>query len=224
MTKLIPCFLLTLFLTFNLLAQPELDTTFASVGKTTVIFGALASTDDMAIQSDNKIVLVSSCSHISMGPRPFCAVRLNENGTYDNTFQSSAGVSGVYASVGSDVTGVTIQSDGMVVAVGYAGGVNENVAMVQWNSNGSPDLSFGGGTGYVLTDLGGTNDRAKKVILQPDGKILIVGRTGTALFVARYLTDGTPDSLFGIGGVAKAIIAGVTTTGLSLALQADGKI
>ncbi len=218
------CLLILVFaLNLDILAQPELDTTFSGDGKTTVVFGATASTDDMVIQPDNRIVLVSSCGHITMGVRPFCAVRVNADGSFDGTFQSQAGTSGVYANVGTGVTGVTIQSDGKIVAAGYAGGSNENIVIVRWNSDGTADLPFGGGTGWVITDLG-ANEGAKKVMMQPDGKILIVGSTGTSLFVARYLTNGTLDPMFGVGGVAKVVIAGINTSGLSIALQAHGKI
>jgi len=225
MTKtLFGCLLLTVVaLHLNVLAQPELDPTFAGIGKTTVIFGATASADDMVILPDNRIVLVSSCSHIVVGFKPFCAVRVDENGVGDGTFQSQDGVGAAFANVGSDVTGVTIQNDGKIVAAGYAGGSNENIVIVRWNSNGTNDLTFGGGAGWVITDLG-ANERAEKVMMQPDGKILIVGRTGTSLFVARYLTGGTLDPMFGVGGVAKVVIKGIDTSGLSIALQADGRI
>ncbi len=225
MTKnLFVCLSIAVFaLNLNSFAQPELDTTFDGDGKTAVIFGATASTDDMAIQPDNQIVLVSACGSIIVGPRPFCAVRVNPNGGVDDTFRSQPDVPGVYANVGTDVTGVTLQNDGKIVAVGYAGTSNENIVIVRWNYSGTLDLPFGGGTGWVITDLS-SSERAKKVMMQPDGKILIVGSTGTSMFVARYLTDGTLDSSFGMGGVARLIIPGINTSGLSIALQADGKI
>ena len=205
-------------------AQPELDATFAGGGKTTIVFGATASADDLAIQPDNKIVLVSSCFHISLGSFPFCAIRLNADGSIDDTFRTFPTSSGVYTAFGTDVTGVALQSAGKIVAVGYSGTSSGNVAMLRYNTDGSLDSSFGSG-GTVITDINsGSDDRARKVLIQPDGKILVVGTTANTQFVARYLSTGLLDGTFGTGGVAKTVIAGSSTSGVSIALQPDGKI
>ena len=218
------------FLNAGVSAQPELDTTFGSGGKTVITFGGLAWTQDMVVQPDNKIIMVSSCNHIQLSRVPFCAIRVNENGTFDNTFHSNnPGPPGVFtmfdSSGNGNAMGAALQSDGKVISVGWVpGNGTEDVALVRYNPDGSHDSSFGSG-GKVLTDVTpGSNDRAERVALQPDGKFLIVGTTGTALFVARYLPNGTLDSSFGTGGVATTIIPGDSVLGKSLALQPDGKI
>ncbi len=69
-------------------------------------------------------------------------------------------------------------------------------------AQGDLDTTFGSPNGYVITSstLGVTG--ATAAALQPDGKIVAAGYvTGTPrLFVARYNTDGSLDSGFGIGG------------------------
>ena len=218
------CSVLSVVTAFSVHAQPELDTSFAGDGKTRIIFGALASADDIVVQPDNKIVMVSSCGHLFMGFVPICLARVNEDGSLDETFRSSPEVLGVFTLWGADVTGVTIQNDGKIVAVGYGVSGNEVVTMVRYNADGSLDTTFGSG-GKLSTDITpGSDTRGKKVMMQPDGKILIVGRTGATQFIARYLTDGTLDASFGIGGVAKASLPGITNNGLSIALQPDGKV
>jgi uncharacterized delta-60 repeat protein len=72
----------------------------------------------------------------------------------------------------------------------------------------------------VVTLVSGIDDRAEKLALQPDSKILVVGYSGSNLIVARYLPDGTLDSSFGTGGISTTTFA----TGASIALQPDGKI
>jgi hypothetical protein len=90
MKNLLRCFLVIGFvLNGGVFAQPELDTSFSGDGRTSVIFGALATTQDMAIQPDNKIILVSPCNHINYNRIPFCAVRVNEDGSFDSTFSSN---------------------------------------------------------------------------------------------------------------------------------------
>lgn len=213
----------------RVLAQPELDTTFGSGGTSSIIYGALAWTQGIAIQPDNKVIMVSSCNHIQLSRVPFCAVRVNENGTFDNTFRNNnpTGSPGVFTifdnSQNGVATDVAIQNDGKVISVGWVPGSDgfDSVALVRYNPDGTEDSSFGSG-GKVLTDVTpGSIDHAEKVALQPDGKILIVGSSGNTLFVARYLPDGTLDDSFGKGGIATS---GESTAGRSIALQPDGKI
>lgn len=212
-------FALILLLTYGVLAQPEVD------GSWLVQFGATGSVVDIAVQRDNKMILVAPCFNINLGDRPFCAVRLFENGGVDSSFGNAPGAIGAYFNFGTQVSGVAIQNDGKVVAVGYLSGSNENVVLVRWNANGTADPTFGtSSNGTVMTDiLPSTHDRGKKLLVQPDGKILVVGRSSSSMFVARYLENGTLDPSFGAGGVATAS-AGSTTIGQSIALQGDGKI
>jgi uncharacterized delta-60 repeat protein len=59
------------------------------------------------------------------------------------------------------------------------------------------------------------------VAIQPDNKIVVVGRSGLFVALARYLPDGTLDGTFGVGGKA---LSGVVGRPLAVALQPDGKI
>ena len=67
---------------------------------------------------------------------------------------------------------------------------------------GGLDPSFGT-EGKVTTNFGAA-DLANAVALQPDGKIVVVGKTGLAgifdFAVARLNPDGSPDNTFGGGG------------------------
>src|SRR3982751_1987778 len=90
------------------------------------------------------------------------------------------------------------------------------------------DTTFGG-DGIVTTSFGGTNAsyQARSVVIQSDGKIVAAG-TGTSEFfgfgLARYNTDGSLDTSFGIGGKVTTSI-GVSDDGAySVAIQSDGKI
>ena len=232
MRNLLLCLLVIVFVpNADVLAQPELDTTFNSTGKV-VVSSAFAGAKDVVIQPDNKIVMVSACTTINMY-YAFCAVRLNENGSPDSTFSGGSPFppSGfVIDTMGAnpgfgDARGVAIQSDGKLVLVGYAG---QNLAMLRLNPNGSLDTSFGTG-GKVFTDVNPGQDIAHKVVIQPDGKIVVVGysqSSGTSYqqFVARYNKFGMLDASFGVGGIVRTLISGYDTEGASIVLQTDGKI
>ena len=90
---------------------------------------------------------------------------------------------------------------------------------------GSLDTSFGG-VGFVSTAVstGAGDDRARAMMLQPDGKIVVVGACDNNFCLVRYHSDGTLDSSFGIGGRVNETRASTTLTAYSAALQPDGKI
>jgi uncharacterized delta-60 repeat protein len=228
MKKLFYSFLVIGFLSAAVFAQPELDATFGTGGKSVVVSNFLAYADAIAIQPDNKIILASSCRTLDIPLVPFCLVRVNEDGTMDSAFKGgvpNTSLGGVFTSFppgGSGIVrGIAIQNDGKIIAAGSGPGAGsgQDVALVRYNADGSLDTSFGTG-GIVFTLISGVDDRAEKLALQPDGKIVIVGTAGSTEFVARYLPDGTLDSSFGTGGMTTILVA----VGSSIALQPDGKI
>jgi uncharacterized delta-60 repeat protein len=90
---------------------------------------------------------------------------------------------------------------------------------------GDLDPSFGSG-GTVITSFGGT-DVASAVVIQPDGKLVVVGRTNiagnTVFALARYNPNGGLDPAFGTGGLVTTDF-GSTDQAFAVALQGDGKI
>jgi uncharacterized delta-60 repeat protein len=99
---------------------------------------------------------------------------------------------------------VKIQSDGKIVAAGYSftGPAGKEVfALTRYNSDGSLDNSFGSG-GKVLTNFGSVDGKATGLVIQPDGKMLVVGITDVSpdVALARYNSDGSLDTSFGNAG------------------------
>jgi uncharacterized delta-60 repeat protein len=93
---------------------------------------------------------------------------------------------------------------------------------------GALDMSFGN-QGRVLTDFFTKMDIANDMLVQPDGKIVVVGLTHidfTAWYdfgIVRYNSDGTLDSTFGNGGKVSTDFS-VDDNAFSVALQSDGKL
>ena len=123
---------------------------------------------------------------------------------------------------------VAIQDDGKIVVLGYSNNSrNEDVLLARYNSDGSPDKSFGTG-GFVLYD-GGGNDRGLGLVLQDDGKILATGFTYAGrqrdVLLLRYDVNGTLDTMFGTGGaVTYSSPDSATDIGFGVAAQPDGGI
>jgi uncharacterized delta-60 repeat protein len=212
-------------------AQTELDTTFNSSGFQAHPFNGAAGGNDLAVQADNKIVMVGFCRPVSTVFQ--CVARYNENGSLDTSF---GGEGYVVTDVATARWGVALQSDGKIVAVGYVtvSPTSETIAITRFNTNGTLDSTFGSG-GKVLANIGLYGlTRGTAVAIQPDGKILISGTSapfqtfppvplGYQGVVARYLNNGTLDSSFGNGGIFRLEMSDATKA-QSLALQADGKV
>lgn len=155
-------------------------------------------------------------------------------GTLDPCFGSG----GLYAHDllgGHDVSwDLAVQPDGKIVVVGGTRAANESVyrfSVVRYRADGSGlDSSFGG-TGFVRTTFASTKNEeiAYRVALQPDGRIVVLGRAkisskGNAkdgFAVARYLTNGTLDSSFGIGGKVVIPLGSGSVSPEGLALQGN---
>ena len=97
-------------------------------------------------------------------------------------------------------------------------------------AGGDLDLTFGTG-GQVMTDFGRSTDLANAVAVQTDGKLVVVGQTyrhndySTEDFVvARYNTNGTLDTTFGVNGRVKTDFPGLAAVPSSVVIQPDGKI
>lgn len=94
--------------------------------------------------------------------------------------------------------------------------------------SGSLDPSFGS-SGKVITNVGG-EDKAIGVVMQPDGKILVVGftfsmSTGKDFLCIRYNSDGSLDNTFASSGIYTLDVQlGSDDVAKSIALQSDGKI
>ncbi len=132
-----------------------------------------------------------------------------------------------FPNLGQDATGMILQADGKILLAGQvrSGVVDYDFGVVRYTSDGALDNSFGT-NGKVVTDLGGTLDGAFDIIIQPDGKIIVVGKKevidDTTFAAVRYLPTGELDPCFGNGG--KLLIVLPRSWARSVVLQPDGKI
>lgn len=155
------------------------------------------------------------------------------DGTLDNTFGTSGKVTtniGTQPSI-DQALHLAIQSDGKFIIAGDTNiGGSLDFAAVRYNADGTVDTTFGTG-GKVTADFANTgdNDYGKSVLIQSDGKILLIGHSemsGSVDFAAvRFNSNGTLDNTFGNTGKATADIGNSAGDNVvSATLQADGKI
>lgn len=140
--------------------------------------------------------------------------------------------------VTNNAMAVAVQPDGKIVTAGYGRFPNTTTStdfvVVRYNGDGSLDTSFGDvdslnpllRRGYSLTYISDTADAPYDLLLQPDGKIVVVGASLTREMPAvRYNPDGTLDSAFGSGGKVLIDFGARSVTGANgVELQTDGKI
>ncbi len=209
-----------------------LDTSFGTNGIViTLISGSIQSNiNSIAIQPNGQIV---AAGFAIIGANEFALARYNTNGTLDTSFGTNGVVTtSISGSNFSQINSITMQSNGQIVAGGYAtqivSGINE-FALARYNPNGALDTSFGT-NGVVTTSISGsTNNQINSVLIQSNGQIVAGGSTiinGASEFVlARYNSNGTLDSSFDTNGIVITSINGSTSSGIfSIAMQSDGQI
>ena len=137
-------------------------------------------------------------------------------GDLDPSFNST-GIVTTATGVSDSAYFVTLQADGKIVCAG-------NLFVGRYNADGSLDTSFNT-TGKIIMTSG-----ANSLAIQPgDHKILAVGSywsNGYSWFaLARFNTNGTPDTSFGTNGLVKTYLTPSYVSGAnSVAIQADGQI
>ena len=184
-----------------------LDSTFGVNGiVTTDVNGFNDVSTAISTQSNGKI-LVSGNSGNGIND-DFSVVRYNNNGSLDNSFGINGKVITPIGTMHDRSFNILVQQDDKFIVTGnIENGLDNDFALVRYNSNGSVDSLFGL-NGVVITDYFGFNDYAKSSTLQNDGKILVVGYNkhssgfgNEKIMMTRYNTDGTIDSTFGINGI-----------------------
>ncbi len=153
-------------------------------------------------------------------------------GNLDATFGTNGLVVAPVGTGNDQAYAVALQSDGKILVAGntFTNTTDqEDFFLMRYLPNGTLDASFGT-NGKVTTDFGASDDGAKAVAVQPDGKILVAGHTlgatgtgGYNFAAARYLANGTLDTDFGTAG--KVVVNfGSTDFCLAMGLQANGRI
>lgn len=193
-----------------------LDPSFGGDGIVTTAMAPGDNTDralGVLVQPDGKIVAIGGArqdADDSQESTEFALARYNADGTLDSGFGDGGRAYGTLT--GGVPVELVLQPDGKIVVVGQVcvteSGTSCRSAVARYNSDGSPDVSFGG-TGVVVTDvIEGFFDSFFDAALQSDGKILGAGPACTGVsgrtcdfLVVRYNADGSLDTSFGGDGI-----------------------
>jgi uncharacterized delta-60 repeat protein len=138
------------------------------------------------------------------GRLDIAAVRLTSSGAIDTSFaDGGAFVSSLGPTGSQTANAVTIDGSGRAVLAGKYGNAGpDDFGVLRLSAGGSLDPTFG----ITTIDFGGLGDIAQSVLLQEDGKLLVIGSNSTAIStetrtgVARLLADAGLDPTFGSAG------------------------
>lgn len=158
-----------------------------------VPFANVANVQDIAHQTDGKILVVSSDA-------PSALYRLNADGSRDTTFNDPFVPFSASIELNTRITTVVVQPDGKILVAGQliTGSATSPTlsGLIRLNTNGSRDTSFA-----LVGAQGGVKD-VYDIALQPDGKIVIGGdfthinNNTNFHYLARINADGTIDASF----------------------------
>jgi uncharacterized delta-60 repeat protein len=192
-------------------AAGQPDPTFGTDGLENLTVGTFDNGYAVAVQADGKILVAgasSATSSTTLGSPRFTVVRLNTDGSTDTTFGTN-GI--VFVNLGAstgEARSIIVTPSGQIVVGGEAflnGGTVAEFVVARLNSDGTPDPTFGGGTGTAFVSFTGGSADGYAVALDSSGRIVIDGsvKSSSNLYdigVARLNTDGSLDSTFGSGG------------------------
>ena len=205
----------------------SLDTGFGTGGHVTTDLGRFhALSLDLALQSDGKILVSGYGGEVP----EFVLARYHSDGAPDSTFGANGIVLTKIGELDFGYT-VTVQPDGKIIVAGQSFIPQEgfSFALARYNRDGSLDASFG--TGGIVSTVFEIFSEAgiSATLLQPDGKILAVGYSMLVfpffnIALARYNSDGSLDSTFGVGGKVTTIFEGGDSVAIAAALRPDGRI
>lgn len=200
-------------------ADGSRDTAFANSGSITLPFLITA----LLCQPDGKIIAAGDNGTLMI------VNRYNSNGTPDAGF---SGDGNTIISIANNYWGMAtlaLQPDGKIIlsntVIPAEFNASPQFGTVRLNTDGSLDTTFGN-NGKILTQLGDVSF-ANASFVQPDGKIVVAGRsvtTGVNFSSVRYTANGVIDIAYGTNGVASYQLPADYRELNDVYLQADGKL
>lgn len=198
-------------------APGDLDPTFGDGGRATAAFGEGSGASDVALLPDGKLVMAGWIEGM------VAVMRFEPNGAVDADFGQDGAVAVRLGHQGDEANAVAIQPNGKIVIAGTDS--RERFVVIRFLADGDLDPSFSG-DGIARTRLDDRFLVASDLAIQPDGRIVVVGRAGTfqnaKWGLARYRPDGRLDRTFGDGGLVRTSFG--WGFALGVALQPDDRI
>jgi uncharacterized delta-60 repeat protein len=178
--------------------------------------------EGLAVQSDGRILIAGS-GPVGGNTTAFLA-RFTAAGALDTSFSGDGKLTFRPSTPETEFSDMAVQADGKLVASGTSWTATNQMLVARFTAGGAVDTTFNG-TGYRTFDGLGTAEEAR-VVVQPDGKIVIGGYTSaapgdpTSVELIRLSSTGTPDTSFNGDGTSVVEVQGIS----ELLLAPDGDL
>lgn len=152
----------------------------------------------------------------------FSTLQAGAPGDFDTSFSGDGFDAVTTGNLSHYGEAIALQPDGKIVV----GGTQQDAFVVlRYNPNGTLDTTFGGGDGTVVTFFSDDSVDAVDMVLQPDGKIILIGTEDESnLIMARYMPNGKLDETFADNGKFNAsLLPGGDTQSSSIVMLPNGK-
>lgn len=179
----------------------------------TLLFSTREHAQALALQQDGKLVTTSFSDQVG-----FLISRHQQSGALDGSF-GDAGRTGHCdgQSAYCSPTSIAVAPDGGILVYGD---MNGGSGVVRLKADGSVDASFGANGDFVTQQL--QSGGSMQVVVQPDGKPILVGSNGNHFAAIRLGVDGKPDTGFGDAGFVR--VQSENGQLGDVVLQQDGRI
>jgi uncharacterized delta-60 repeat protein len=199
----------------------SLDNSFGNAGKVSTDFATQQQDriNDLAIQSDGKIIAVGETAADYPYPWSWALARYNPDGTLDDTFGTDGKVIQYWAGLYDGLDAIVLLPGGMFLVAGTA--ESNKTVIARYHGNGTLDNTFGTDG---KTQIPGVNPS----ILVYGNKIFATsslnGINGFDFIISRLEYEGQLDNTFGNGGSLSITISSGDDIARNINIQPDGKI
>lgn len=212
-------------------ANGSLDTTFDGDGKVTTSFGTGSNSiaNFVKVHADGKILVAG---HNSGGTTlSFALAQYNANGSLDTTFDGDGKATNLFDENDDSlsINSIVEQPDGKLLVTTTGNYDSTYFVTRRYNSNATPDTSFGI-NGSVITTIQEGYNHARGIALQDNSSIIVVGyshalpSTQDAFTVTRYNSNGSLDTSFDTDGKITTSFDSTNDESNILLLQPDNKL
>ncbi|HOZ80253.1 MAG TPA: hypothetical protein PLY34_19815 [Ferruginibacter sp.] len=179
----------------------QIDSSFglSGIASARSIFGSAANANALFIQPDEKILLAGTTSSFT-NTKAFTLIRFLGDGKLDSSFGIFGNAASSFLPIEGEAFSTKLQNNGKIIVAGTTGsnGIYE-IVLVRYNTNGSPDSSFGI-NGITRTSIN-IDKGPIGIAIQSDDKILVATTRYEGMALLRFTQNGFLDPTFSGDGV-----------------------
>lgn len=207
------------FSVFKITPSGQFDNSFGTNGYVYYHVSGIDALMDIFLQNDGKMLLTGK----TFSPVIVPLLRLNSNGSLDNTFGTSGVVLIDFSTSCQNGISVIQLDNGKILLSGSRGSCTSvDYFITRLESDGQIDNSFGI-SGFNFFD-NGNSEGMRSMVLLPDKNILLIGASAENILIVCYDSLGLINNSFANNGSLIIDFGGNNDDALCSAIQPDGKL